>query len=253
MTEFSEESRQGLPATDRLLGYVADLELEVDRLRRQGRFIEKRTTETLTRIMQFCNKNAVQEPLSNLAEVDNAARQLFEVVKDLHDSPGYHPVHDQVVAIAVRPLIEQVFRWQQRLTGAHEVALRLEMKIDHVEWFPVRLRHILDNLVANALRHRDMGGSEPCVVVGVQATEECYELTVSDNGVGPPPEEERRVLELFYRATPAKLEGFGAGLAVVRLLVEQSGGKLIARHREESRGSDFVLTLPKFDLRDYLE
>jgi signal transduction histidine kinase len=253
MTEFSAESRQGLPATDRLLGYVADLELEVDRLRRQGRFIEKRTTETLTRIVQFCNKNGAQEPRASLAEIDTSARQLLEVVKDLHDSPGYHPVHDQVVAIAVRPLVEQVFRWQQRLTGAHDVSLRLEMKIDHVEWFPVRLRHILDNLVANALLHRDTAESKPWVVVEVQATEESYEVRVSDNGIGTPAGEERRVWELFYRTTPARIEGFGAGLAVVRLLVEQSGGKLLARPRDESRGSDFLLTLPKFDLLDYLE
>ncbi|MBX9579204.1 MAG: hypothetical protein K2X87_02760, partial [Gemmataceae bacterium] len=103
---------------DRLLAYVADLELEVDRLRRQGRFIEKTATATLVRILRLCTGAAPGDPLPTLAEVETAARGLVEVVKDLHDSPGYHPAHDQVVAVAVRPLVEQVFRWQQRLTGA---------------------------------------------------------------------------------------------------------------------------------------
>jgi signal transduction histidine kinase len=60
------------------------------------------------------------------------------------------------------------------------------------------------------------------------------------------------VLDLFYRAAPIRATGLGAGLAVVRLLVEQSGGTLVASPRE-SRGTDFVLTLPRYDLLDYLE
>jgi signal transduction histidine kinase len=75
---------------------------------------------------------------------------------------------------------------------------------------------------------------------------------VSDNGVGPPPGEDRRVLELFYRAAPIRAAGLGAGLAVVRLLVEQSGGSMAAEPRD-GRGADFVLTLPRYDLLDYLE
>jgi signal transduction histidine kinase len=174
------------------------------------------------------------------------------VVKDLHDSPGYHPAHDQVVAIAVRPLAEQVFRWQQRLTGARGVELRLELEVDHVEWFPARLRHILDNLLANALRHRDPAETGPWVAVGLRATDGRYELRVSDNGAGPPSGEDRRVLDLFYRAAPIRATGLGAGLAVVKLLVDQSGGMLTATPGEGG-GTDFVLTLPRYDLLDYLE
>jgi signal transduction histidine kinase len=240
------------PGTDRLLAYVADLELEVDRLRRQGRFIEKRAMQTLTQILRLCKGAAQSDPATALGGVTAAARELADVIGDLRDSPGYHPAHDQVVAIAVRPLAEQVFRWQQRLTGAREVQLRLELEIDHVEWFPARLRHILDNLFANALRHRDPTAPSPCVGVGLRATEGYYELRVSDNGTGPPPGEDRRVLELFYRAGPTRAAGLGAGLAVVGLLVEQSGGRLAALPGEP-QGTQFVLTLPRYDLLDYIE
>ena|GEM_PF-3725516 len=142
-------------AADRLLAYAADLELEVDRLRRHGTFIEREATATLLRILRLCSAPGTGTPLPTLGEVESTARALLDVVKDLHDLPGYHPAHDQVVAIAIRPLALQVFRWQQRLTGTHDVVLRLELETDHVEWFPARLRHILDNLLAHALRHRD--------------------------------------------------------------------------------------------------
>jgi signal transduction histidine kinase len=239
------------PATDRLLAYVADLELEVDRLRRQSRFIERQATKTLTHILTLCTGPTPGDPLPTLAEVEATARALAEVVRDLHDPPGYHPAHDQVVAIAVRPVAEQVFRWQQRLAGARGVELRLELEQDHVEWFPARLRHILGNLMADALRHRDPNVDLGWVAVGLRATPGGYELRVSDNGVGPPAGGDRRVFDLFHRP-PARLAGLGAGVAVVRLLVEQSGGTLTPVPRP-GRGTDYLVTLPRYDLLDYLD
>jgi signal transduction histidine kinase len=240
-------------ATDRLLAYVADLELEVDRLRAQGAFIERTAIGTLTTILRLCTLPAAGDPLPTLAEVETAARSLVGVVKDLHDSPGYHPAHDQVVAVAVRPLAAQVFRWQQRLTGGAGVSLRLELEIDHVEWFPARLRHILDNLIAHAMRFRDPSAASPWVLLGVRAVDGRYEVRVSYNGVGPPPGDDRRVLDLFYRAVPFRTAEMGVGLSVVKLLVEQSGGTLNAAPRRDDRGTDFVLTLPRYDLLDYLD
>jgi signal transduction histidine kinase len=239
------------PNTDRLLAYAADLELEVDRLRRHGAFIEREATATLLRILRLCTAPGPGAPLPTLAEVETTAQALFDVVKDLHDLPGYHPAHDQVVAIAVRPLALQVFRWQQRLTGARGVVMRLELEADHVEWFPARLRHILDNLLAHALRHRDETVTDPWVSVGLRAADGGYELRLSDNGVWIAPGEERRSLDLFYRA-PVHEDGLGVGLAVVRMLAEQSGGTMVVRPREE-RGTDVILTLPRYDLLDYLE
>jgi len=239
------------PALDtaRLLAYVADLELEVDRLRRQSRFLEKQAAKTLAHILNLCTAPAPGAPLPTLGEVETAARGLVEVVRDLHDPPGYHPAHDQVVAMAVRPVAEQVFRWQQRLTGAGRVELRLELEQDHVEWFPARFRHILGNLMSDALRHP--AAESGWVAVGLRATPTGYELRVSDNGVGPPEGDDRRVLDLFYRPA-TRLGAQAAGVAVVRLLVEQSGGSITPVPRA-GRGTDYLVTLPRYDLLDYLD
>jgi len=169
----------------------------------------------------------------------------------MREPAGYHPTHDQVVAIAVRPLAEQVFRWQQRLEGAPQVILRLELETEHVEWFPARLRHILDNLLSNALKYRDPGKAESWVRLGLRASPNDYELRVSDNGIGLPREGRPEMFELFYRAAPIRAAGLGVGLAVVKLLVEQSGGTLSA-DSGEGQGTTFVAILPRYDVDDYL-
>jgi signal transduction histidine kinase len=246
--------REATPTTSNvhlLLAYVADLELEVDRLRKQGQFVQHEVRGALKRIRSLCHDAGQAAAAPPLAEIDQAVQQVAEVLRDLHEQPGYHPAHDQVVAIALRPLVEQVFRWQQRLAAAPQVALRLELESEHLEWFPARLRHILDNLLSNALKYYDPEKTEAWVRVEFRVTPGTYELRVVDNGVGLPPDEAGQPFELFYRAAPARAAGLGVGLAVVNLLVKQSGGELTV-DSGAGQGSTFAVVLPRYDVDDYL-
>jgi signal transduction histidine kinase len=237
----------------RLLPYVADLELEVDRLRRHNRLVHQEVRAALDHFRDISTFPAEPTgPLAPMAEVARAVASLSGVLDDLRDPPGYHPAHDQVIAVAVRPLAERVFRWQQRLQAAHAVTLRLDLEAEHVEWFPARLRHILDNLLSNALKYRDPAKAEQWVRLGLRSTVDGYEVRVSDNGVGMPPEDRDRVLDLVRRSAAARAAGLGVGLAAVKWLVEQSGGSLTVTSGE-GQGSAFVVVLPQYDQNDYLE
>jgi signal transduction histidine kinase len=240
----------GAPYVHQLLGYVADLELEVDRLRKQGHYVRQAVQGALKQTRLLCENRAGDAP-GRLAEVDHVAEELASVLRDFQEPPGYHPAHDQVVAIAVRPLLEQVFRWQQRLEGAPGAALRLELETEYVEWFPARLRHIFDNLISNSLKYRDPAKAESWVMVGLRAGPESYELRVSDNGIGLPPAESRRLFEVFTRAAPVRAAVPGVGLPVVKLLVEKSGGSLTV-DSGEGQGTTFVAVLPRYEVSDYL-
>jgi signal transduction histidine kinase len=252
MRPYLKESTPTTSNIHLLLAYVADLELEVDHLRKQCQFVHHEARGTLKRIHLLCaNAAGAGNTLSPFDEIDQAATQLVAVLRDLQEPPGYHPAHDQVIAIAVRPLVEQVFRFQQRLLDAPQVVLRLELESEHVEWFPARLRHILDNLLSNALKYRDSSKVEAWVQLGLRVSPEGYEFRVSDNGVGLPPHDGAQVFELFYRAAPARAAGLGVGLAVVKLLVEQSGGTLTV-DSGEGKGTTFVVVLPRYDVDDFL-
>lgn len=233
--------------THRLLAYVADLELEVDRLRKQNQFVHHAVWDKLQRVQTLCTSVPRQEPLP---EIQEAVQQLSAVLRDLHEPPGYHPAHDQVIAIAIRPLLEQVFRWQQRLEDAAQVVLELDLGSDHLEWFPARLRHILDNLISNALKFRDPEKSHSWVRVTLRVSSEGYEFQIADNGQGLTAERSA-ALSLLYRSGPAEAAGLGVGLAVVRMLVEQSDGTMTATSGD-GQGTTFTVTLPRYDVADFL-
>jgi signal transduction histidine kinase len=245
MNQVPRNVRPGPAPLRRLLAYVAELEVEVDRLRRHNHALRQEAQVALDRMHQSLGPDAAPDGFRV------AAGRLAGALEDLRDSPGYHPAHDQVAAIAVRPLAEQVFRWQLRLLGAEGVGLRLELGSEHVEWFPARLRHILDGLFADAIRFRDPAEAESWVCLALQVSPEGYAFRVSDNGVGLDRDQWGQVFELFQRAAPARAVGTGTGLAVVKLLVEQSGGTLdveaVAGH-----GHSFLAVLPRYAVDDYL-
>lgn len=234
-----------------LLAYVAELELEVDRLRQHGHLVHQEMLQGLHHLQQTCSGSETESVSTELEGVGQEIRQLQVSLSELRDLPGYHPAHDQVLAIALRPLIEQIFRWQQRLQRTQNVSLRLELECDYVEWFPARLRHLLDNLISNALKYRDPEKAEAWITVGLRASSEAYEFRVMDNGAGMESKECTQLLELFFRSAPTRLAGVGVGLAVVKVLVEQSNGTLTVESKP-GVGTTFLVTLPRYAVNDFL-
>lgn len=252
MPEHPRPTPFGAANFHRLLTYVADLELEVDRLRKQGHFIVQQVRGALRTIQGVvAAATAAGEVPPLFAPVGPTVQNLADLLRATQDSPGFHPAHDQVIPIAVRPLVEQVFRWQQLLTGAADVVLRLDLSVEHLEWFPARLRHIIDNLMADAFQHLDAAKAEIWVAVGLRVQKDHYQLELTDNGVGLSKEERQQAFDLFYRAAPARAAGLGVGLAVAKLLVEQSGGKLTV-DAGAGQGTTFTALLPRYDVDDFL-
>jgi signal transduction histidine kinase len=237
------------PSVHQLVAYVADLELEVDRLRKQDQYLRQALTQELDSVRRALELTAL--PAESSTRLQHSIGELSAVIADLDDSPAGHPAHDQVTAIAVRPLIEQVFRWQQRLSGAPHAILHLEISAESINWFPARFRHILDNLVSNALKYRDPDKGQSRVTVLLNHRTESIEVRVTDNGLGIPTEGSTSALEFLNRSAHQRSSGTGVGLAVVKLLIEQSGGSLHVES-SEGKGSQFVAMLPRYDLGDYL-
>ena len=236
-----------------MMAYAAELELEVDRLRRRDQFLQHEVREHVTQIKGLCkNSESPQHAADTLAAIGEACRQFSELLRDMNDPPGYHPAFDQVIAIAVQPLAEHVFRSQQRLNGATNAIMRFDLQPEYITWFPARLRHILENLISNALRYRDPSKGEMRVGLALRLLSDGYELQFTDNGLGMPDDQVAGMLELFYRAAPTRTAGLGVGLAVVKFLVEQCCGT-VSVTSGEGQGTSVTVLLPRYDMEDHVD
>jgi signal transduction histidine kinase len=109
---------------------------------------------------------------------------------------------------------------------------------------PTRIRQVLLNLVANAIKFTASGG---CVTVGVEhAPGDDLRITVSDNGIGIANQDLQRVMEPFVQVPlPSGMShpGVGLGLPLSRHLIDLHGGTLTL-HSTADAGTTAIVTLP---------
>ena len=132
--------------------------------------------------------------------------------------------------------------------AAESKTLRLNVtvseRLDQIAGDAARLRQVLWNLLANAVKFTPAGGT---IDVRIADGPTDVEISVKDTGPGISPEFLPHVFEPFRQGddTAARtVGGLGLGLAIVRHVVEAHGGTVIAHSNGPSHGSTFTVRLP---------
>ncbi len=121
-----------------------------------------------------------------------------------------------------------------------ELRVTLPNELPLLNLDPVRIREVLTNLVANALRHTSPGG---VIHLSGEVTEPHLTLSVSDTGSGIPPERLPHIFDRFYKSDESN--GSGLGLAIAKSLVTAHGGEIAATSEGVAgRGATIRFTLP---------
>ena len=112
---------------------------------------------------------------------------------------------------------------------------------------PVRLAQLFTNLLTNAAKFTERGGT---VTLAVETSCSHVLVRVTDTGVGIPPDMLPHVFDLFTQVKQADHRshgGLGIGLALVKRMTEMHGGAVTAHSEGLGRGAEFVVTLPLLD------
>lgn len=106
------------------------------------------------------------------------------------------------------------------------------------------MHQVFQNLLNNAIRFLDKPQGQ--ITVSCEDRGEFWEFRVRDNGPGIDPKHHGRIFQMFQTLSPRdEVESTGIGLALVKKIVDRSGGRIWVESRLGA-GSTFVFTLPKF-------
>lgn len=187
-----------------------------------------------------------EEQRTQLGIINRSGQQLLGLISDVLD---ISKIESGKLTLRLAPFsLTDLLREQQRVFELQAAERGLEVRFD----FPAeplqvmadaqRVRQVIGNLLANALKFTDRGG----VGLIAEVTGNFVRVTVFDSGIGIAPEDQARLFRPFQRIAPASgrlREGTGLGLAISRRLVEAMGGD-IGVTSEAGIGSRFWFTLP---------
>ncbi|MET0473002.1 MAG: ATP-binding protein [Mycobacterium sp.] len=181
-----------------------------------------------------------------LHDILNSGRHLLELVNDILDIAK---VEDEKAVLEpstfmVAGVLDSAMSMVRGRAASQGIALTVDVADDvgMVETDERKLKQVILNLLTNAVKFTPGGGS-----VEVSARRDGAELvvTVTDTGIGVPPEDVERIFESFNqgRRGPSKEEGTGLGLTLSRRFVELLGGRMWL-DSVPGEGSTFGFSIP---------
>ncbi|MDQ3304631.1 MAG: ATP-binding protein [Actinomycetota bacterium] len=187
------------------------------------------------------------------AEILVSAGKLERVISRLVNfatvSAGRLDLHTNPVPVQAL-LDDAATRWEDRMGQGHTLVLQVPPGVPDLEGDRRYLDQVVDELIDNALKYSPAGGD---VTVSARAggragngSRPYVEVSVSDEGVGIPPERLGTIFGEFAQgdgSATREFGGLGLGLALVRHICEAHGGTLTCRS-QPGEGSTFTIALP---------
>jgi signal transduction histidine kinase len=186
----------------------------------------------------------------HVASLLEETRRLGHLVDDLHTlalaETGRLVLQQEAVALGA--LVDEVVGRHEAQARQRAVALRASIAPELPKaWVdPARVRQVLDNLLANAIRHTPAGGEVSVDVSTLggpgSGDGQMLRCRVTDAGAGFREDQLRQVFERFERASDSG--GSGLGLSIARDLVRAHGGEIDASNDPTTGGASVSFTLP---------
>jgi signal transduction histidine kinase len=187
------------------------------------------------------------EPQQVRSALTGITRTVFRMAGMIDTLLAYTTARNASLTVApvdLDPLIADVVRDRiSHLTGAGLPEVHLA-PLPTVQADPAMLRHVLDNLIGNALKYVRPETTARIEVRSGPAPDGWARIEVADRGIGIPDQHKPAVFERFHRAhVNAGYAGTGLGLAICKTIVERHGGA-IAVADNPGGGTCFQFTLP---------
>lgn len=208
----------------------------------------------LINLVQLENKNGDQSLDNYFQMMQQSIHKLDDTLKEILDYSRNARSALTISAVDVQKAVLDSFEKLKYIEGSDDIVKSIDIKQDAAFYTDAyRLSVIINNIVSNAIRYRDVHKDDHTLVVTAAFSETDLILNFRDNGVGIAAEYVPRIFEMFFRATE-RSEGAGLGLYIVKETVEKLHGT-ISVESVPGEGTTFRVIIPNLKIlsADYRE
>lgn len=167
---------------------------------------------------------------------------MKKLIEDLLQLSRVGKLAEQKVRIGLSRVVEEVLEELRFTIRERKAKVLVGKDLPDIVGVEQHIKIVFRNLISNALKFSDR--SDPEIRISAEPVGPMVKIDVSDNGIGIPAEFHEKIFMIFQRLhKKEEYEGTGAGLTIVRKIVEAHGGTIRVTSSEGS-GSTFSFTLP---------
>jgi len=227
-------------------------EREVDRMKTE--FISTAAHELrtpLTSIQGFSELLLTRKDLKEeekeefISYINKQSVNLATIVNDLLDISRLESGRSFLLnkeKCVVGDAIKRIIPYVQGMSSKHKLKVVLPEEPVELLADKEKMEQVLKNLLSNAVKYSPDGG---LIRVTGEISEDHFQVSVEDQGIGMTPEQLERIFEKFYRvdASHSAIEGTGLGMNIVKYIVEAHGGEIWVES-ELGKGTTVKFVIP---------
>jgi signal transduction histidine kinase len=200
----------------------------------------------LTNLPENDRKELVKDMLSSIATMRHLLNDLLDISRISRRKMTLDKELVNVIEVAQQSIKTIQSYLQER---NHTLTTSFPNDATIIEADRVRLEQILVNLLNNAIKYTDSGGT---IHLKIETKPGMLTLSVKDDGIGIEKEMLQNIFDPFMQIHQGerKVAGLGIGLSLTSSLVEMHGGTIQAKSAGTGQGSEFIVRLPYIDADD---
>jgi signal transduction histidine kinase len=203
----------------------------------------------LINLVQVENKKSDPGMNGYFAMMQQSIHKLDDTLKEILDYSRNARSELNIGLVDFQRMVEDSFDRMKYMEGSEHIEKSVKVDIKAALYTdPYRLSVIINNLVSNAIKYRDVNKEKSTISIEGSITEEKLVLTFRDNGIGISDDYIQKIFDMFFRATD-RSEGAGLGLYIVKETVDKLHGSInVESHM--GIGTMFTLSVPNMKMAD---
>ncbi len=203
----------------------------------------------LINLVQVENKKTAPDPGLNsyFAMMQQSIHKLDDTLKEILDYSRNARSELNVESIDFQRMVEDSFDRMKYMDGSEHISKTISIDSKATLFTdPYRLSVIINNLVSNAIKYRDVNKPQSLISIEATITDSRLSIVFRDNGIGISDDYINKIFDMFFRATD-RSEGAGLGLYIVKETIDKLHGH-IEVESEMGSGTLFKISVPNMKM-----
>jgi signal transduction histidine kinase len=199
----------------------------------------------LINLVQVENKKTEPDPGINgyFAMMQQSIHKLDDTLKEILDYSRNARSELNIEAVDFKRMVEDSFERMKYMEGSEKIVKTISVDSKATLYTdPYRLSVIINNLVSNAIKYRDVSKDQSIITIDSVITDAKLSVVFKDNGIGISEDYINKIFDMFFRATD-RSEGAGLGLYIVKETVDKLHGDIQVTS-DMGEGTTFKINIP---------